>query len=69
MLTVSSISDPSAGNDLLRPLPNAHVLQTWEWGEFKRRTTGWTAERLAFLGMGSRSALRRFSPGGSARWA
>jgi peptidoglycan pentaglycine glycine transferase (the first glycine) len=48
MLAVTSISDPAAWNDLLRPLPNAHVLQTWEWGEFKRRTTGWTAERLAF---------------------
>ncbi len=48
MLTISSITDPAAWNDLLRPLPNAHVLQTWEWGEFKRRTTGWTAERLAF---------------------
>jgi lipid II:glycine glycyltransferase (peptidoglycan interpeptide bridge formation enzyme) len=42
------ISDPAAWNALLRPLPCAHVLQTWEWGEFKRRTTGWTPERLAF---------------------
>lgn len=42
------ISDSAAWNALLRPLPCAHVLQTWEWGEFKRRTTGWTPERLAF---------------------
>jgi len=49
MITISIISDPTAWNALLRPLPNAHILQTWEWGEFKRRTTGWTAERLAFL--------------------
>ena len=33
---------------LLRTLPYAHVLQTWEWGEFKRITTGWQPLRLAF---------------------
>lgn len=35
-------------NAALRVLPAAHVLQTWEWGEFKRSTTGWQPQRLAF---------------------
>ncbi|MBL8147309.1 MAG: peptidoglycan bridge formation glycyltransferase FemA/FemB family protein, partial [Anaerolineae bacterium] len=35
-------------NAVLRTLPYAHVLQTWEWGEFKRATTGWQPHRLAF---------------------
>jgi peptidoglycan pentaglycine glycine transferase (the first glycine) len=34
-------------NEILRALPTHHVLQTWEWGEFKQRY-GWRAERLAF---------------------
>ena len=47
-LTVTPITSRDDWNALLRPLPHAHILQTWEWGEFKRRTTGWTPERLAF---------------------
>ena len=31
----------------LAALPDAHVLQTWEWGEFKAGY-GWTAERLVW---------------------
>ncbi|MBN1964409.1 MAG: peptidoglycan bridge formation glycyltransferase FemA/FemB family protein [Anaerolineae bacterium] len=48
MIAAHPITDRDAWNDLLRLLPGAHVLQTWEWGEFKRRTTGWTPERLAY---------------------
>ena len=32
----------------MRDLPGAHVLQTWEWGEFKRETGAWEPLRLAF---------------------
>lgn len=32
----------------MRLLPAAHILQTWDWGEFKRETTGWQPTRLAF---------------------
>src|SRR5215216_72935 len=47
-LTMTTITDPAAWNAALRALPYAHVLQTWEWGEFKRITTGWQPLRLAF---------------------
>lgn len=47
-LTSTVISDRAQWNDALRRLPYAHVLQTWEWGEFKRATTGWQPMRLAF---------------------
>ena len=33
---------------MLRLLPGAHVLQTWEWGEFKLAANGWRPQRLAF---------------------
>jgi lipid II:glycine glycyltransferase (peptidoglycan interpeptide bridge formation enzyme) len=42
------ITSPSEWNTTLRSLPYAHVVQTWEWGEFKRQTTGWLPHRIAF---------------------
>jgi peptidoglycan pentaglycine glycine transferase (the first glycine) len=33
-------------NEQVRGLPCAHVLQTEEWGEFKRRSTGWTPDKI-----------------------
>ncbi len=45
---ITIITDPTLWNSALRALPYAHVLQTWEWGEFKRATTGWEPLRLAF---------------------
>jgi peptidoglycan pentaglycine glycine transferase (the first glycine) len=48
LLTVGTITERDRWNNALRALPYAHVLQTWEWGEFKRVTTGWQPQRLAF---------------------
>ncbi len=47
-LTPIPIIDPITWNAILRDLPTAHVLQTWEWGEFKQHETGWMPERIAF---------------------
>ena len=32
----------------MRSFPSAHILQSWDWGEFKRETVGWQPSRLAF---------------------
>lgn len=55
--SVSVISERKRWNDSLRALPCAHILQTWEWGEFKRDTTGWEPLRLAFIRDGAPVAL------------
>jgi len=67
MLTVHEITDRDQWNNTLRALPYAHILQTWEWGEFKRITTGWSATRLAFEQNGAIVAMasiltRRIGP-------
>jgi len=48
LLQIETITQRDTWNNALRALPYAHVLQTWEWGEFKRVTTGWQPLRLAF---------------------
>jgi lipid II:glycine glycyltransferase (peptidoglycan interpeptide bridge formation enzyme) len=52
-----NITDAQEWNERLSALPYAHVLQTWQWGEFKRATTGWTPARLAFERDGATLAL------------
>ncbi|MBN1287250.1 MAG: peptidoglycan bridge formation glycyltransferase FemA/FemB family protein [Anaerolineae bacterium] len=47
-LQTETITDRTAWNTALAALPCAHVLQTWEWGAFKQRTTGWTPTRILF---------------------
>ncbi|HEY3342443.1 MAG TPA: peptidoglycan bridge formation glycyltransferase FemA/FemB family protein [Anaerolineae bacterium] len=47
------ITDPQTWNTLLCRLPAPHVLQSWEWGEFKSRW-GWSAERWALSGADQR---------------
>jgi peptidoglycan pentaglycine glycine transferase (the first glycine) len=67
LLTVETITNRDTWNDNLRALPYAHILQTWEWGEFKRVTTGWQPLRLAFkrdntiVGMAS-VGIRKIGP-------
>jgi peptidoglycan pentaglycine glycine transferase (the first glycine) len=39
--------DPAAWNRHVAGLPCAHVLQSWQWGDFKSRY-GWHAERRAW---------------------
>lgn len=41
------IPDQDRWDEILRSLPTHHILQSWEWGDFKERY-GWRAERLAF---------------------
>src|ERR1700753_2929024 len=66
-MDVRLITDSRQWNDSLRQLPYAHVLQSWEWGEFKARQTGWQPQRYAFskngaiVGMAS-IGVRRIGP-------
>ncbi len=45
---LSTVDNRDAWHSLIRTLPQSHVLQTWDWGEFKRKTTGWQPQRYAF---------------------
>jgi len=43
-----NITDRDQWSALLSDLPAAHILQSWEWGDFKQATTGWVPYRYAF---------------------
>lgn len=47
-MRVEPITDRNQWNNLVASLPMAHILQSWEWGEFKRRTTDWLPMRYAY---------------------
>jgi lipid II:glycine glycyltransferase (peptidoglycan interpeptide bridge formation enzyme) len=49
LLQPTPITDPAIWNATLALMPYAHVLQTWEWGEFKAMTTGWNPQRIAYV--------------------
>jgi len=51
-LHAQKIDDRAAWNTTLARLPYTHVLQSWEWGDFKAATTGWRPERIAYLHRG-----------------
>ncbi len=51
----STVLDPAEWSRALAALPDAHVLQTWEWGEFKAGY-GWSAERLLWRTVDGRPA-------------
>src|SRR5690242_16323153 len=57
LLQTTRITDPALWNATLALLPYAHVLQTWEWGDFKAATTGWSPERIAFMHQGGVAAM------------
>jgi lipid II:glycine glycyltransferase (peptidoglycan interpeptide bridge formation enzyme) len=57
LLQATRITDPALWNATLAHLPYAHVLQTWEWGDFKAATTGWAPERIAFMHQGGVVAM------------
>jgi peptidoglycan pentaglycine glycine transferase (the first glycine) len=40
-MTLKSITDPTYWNTTLSTLPYRHILQAWEWGQFKSRW-GWS---------------------------
>ncbi len=47
-MRVLKIENRTAWHTLIAAFPQAHVLQTWDWGDFKQRTTGWLPQRYAF---------------------
>lgn len=47
MLKITEITNQTEWNNQLSKMPHAHVLQTWEWGQFKYETTGWYPHRWA----------------------
>jgi peptidoglycan pentaglycine glycine transferase (the first glycine) len=44
--TVEEVSDAAQWNALVAAAPQADLLQSWEWGEFKRQTGAWSARRF-----------------------
>lgn len=52
-----TITDGATWNATLALMPYAHVLQTWEWGEFKAGTTGWKPQRIAYMHRGETVAM------------
>lgn len=64
---ILEIDDRERWDEAVARLPHAHVLQSYEWGEFKSRH-GWTAFRLLFMAAGQAvagaSALLRRLPCG-----
>lgn len=47
VLKSTRVSNPDEWNRNLIQLPDAHVLQSWEWGEFKAKY-GWSPTRVLF---------------------
>lgn len=63
-LTDSAVQNPAEWDDLIAGLPHAHILQSWEWGEFKSRY-GWSARRLTWgEGRAAQVLLRSAARGG-----
>jgi lipid II:glycine glycyltransferase (peptidoglycan interpeptide bridge formation enzyme) len=50
--TVALVRDATRWDDALRVAPQADLLQSWRWGEFKRRTGSWMPLRLLAMRAG-----------------
>lgn len=62
-MILQTINDPDLWNTRLATLPRRHILQSWEWGQFKSRW-GWTP-RYLMTATGAAAALvlrRSLSP-------
>jgi peptidoglycan pentaglycine glycine transferase (the first glycine) len=46
-MKLANLPDRQAWHEHLAGLPGAHLLQSWDWGDFKSRY-GWSARRLAW---------------------
>ena len=46
-LILNTIDERRDWNSIVQAMPNPHLLQSWEWGEFKTRQ-GWKANRLVW---------------------
>lgn len=56
-LHAQTITDRDTWNSTLALMPYSHVLQSWEWGEFKAATTGWRPRRIAWMHRGEAVAM------------
>jgi peptidoglycan pentaglycine glycine transferase (the first glycine) len=56
-IQATTVNDRDLWNATLAQLPTAHILQTWEWGEFKQSTTGWMPQRFAYMHKGGVVAM------------
>ncbi len=56
-LLPTTVTDRATWNATLALMPYAHVLQTWEWGDFKAATTGWSPQRIAYMHQGGVVAM------------
>ena len=67
MYQIFQVDDRGRWNEAVAHLPCGHILQSYEWGEFKSRH-GWLPFRLLFMAgeeaVGAASALLRRSPRG-----
>lgn len=60
MFHIETIHERETWDNILITLPAAHVLQSWDWGEFKSRW-GWEARRLVWFKKGNASEVSKTS--------